>query len=64
MAMIDKRIRKVKANRGLVEIEVIETWGVGNEREWRMKCCEEPAISFLEALDKLAPHVRDLLATA
>lgn len=57
----NKRIRKIKASRNSVELEVIETWGAANEREWRLKCHEEPAQEFLDSLDALAPLVRDLL---
>lgn len=59
--MKDRRIRKVKLDGSRVEIKAIETWGIGNEREWTLRCWEDPDPKLPAAFAALPPQVRDLL---
>lgn len=55
------RIKSFKYDGGKVEMKGVETWGTGNEREWKMTCFEEPHPALPAALAALEKHVRDLL---
>lgn len=57
----DRRISKVKWDGHRVEITSKETWGVGNEREWTLRCAEAPDPAFPAALQALPPEIRKLL---
>jgi hypothetical protein len=57
----EKRITKVKVDGARVEISGKATWGINNEREWHMRCVEEPDPVFPEALQKLVPEIKELL---
>lgn len=61
--MTERRIKSVKwAAGGRTEIAAIETWDGGtNEREWTLRCYDEPAKALPDAFAALEAHVRDLL---
>lgn len=59
--MKDRRIRKAKLDGSRVEITAIETWGVSNEREWTLRCSEDPDPAFPASLKALPDEIRKLL---
>lgn len=61
MIVRDRSIKKIKHSSSLVEIHAIETWGTSNEREWTLRCHEEPRLEMPAAFKALVPLVRDLL---
>lgn len=59
--MNDKRIKSIKFKDNRIEIVVLETWGEGNEREWSLRCLEEPDPALPKSVEKLTPEVKSLL---
>lgn len=57
----EKRITKVKVEGARVEISGKATWGINNEREWHIRCVEEPDPAFPEAMQKLVPEIKEML---
>lgn len=61
---MERRIRKVRYKDGRVEIKQIEEESAGdteNCKEIIFKCAEAPSQDFVDALKRLAPHVRRIL---
>lgn len=56
-----QRIKSLKLEGTRVEIIGVDTWGVGNEKEWSFRCVEEPSPDMPKAFEALIPEIKDLL---